>query len=186
VFGRKEKARGIIVLCGRSLIIVLSIVRKLVQSGRLKALEILIRAPEPHAGQQFGAAVTISQSRHRLAWLRGTKFRFVGFIISVPLQVSRSLWARGAGSAQISRFQKSFAARFQIRLTVGSKRSGRLDISRTWSPLYTIVGTAWWRLGGFGESSSGSSVKLAMARLQQPARHWQVGAYYQHFTWQSL
>jgi len=97
VFGRKEKARGIIVLCGRSLIIVLSIVRKLVQSGRLKALEILIRAPEPHAGQQFGAAVTISQSRHRLAWLRGTKFRFVGFIISVPLQVSRSLWARGAG-----------------------------------------------------------------------------------------
>jgi len=123
VFGRKEKARGIIVLCGRSLIIVLSIVRKLVQSGRLKALEILIRAPEPHAGQQFGAAVTISQSRHRLAWLRGTKFRFVGFIISVPLQVSRSLWARGAGSAQISRFQ---------------------------------------------------------------TRHWQAGAYYQHFTWQSL
>ncbi len=66
----------------------LSIVRNLLHPGRLKALEILIRAPEPHAGQQFCAAVTISQSRHKLAWLRGTKFRFVVFIIAVPLQVS--------------------------------------------------------------------------------------------------
>ena len=38
------------------MIIVFSIVRKLVQPGRLKALEILIRAAEPHAGQQSGAA----------------------------------------------------------------------------------------------------------------------------------
>lgn len=74
---------------------------------------MLIRAPEPQAGQEVTAAEIISQSRHRLDWLRGTKLRFV-FFIHAPLDIRWEVPAE-AQAQQLEGSHMGRARQFQIR-----------------------------------------------------------------------